>query len=65
MSDGARVIDCDQHLYESRTMWRDHIDPEHTDDALAIVDDELGYSWVCWRDRRLELADVQHPRGHR
>ena len=62
MTDGARVIDCDQHLYESRTMWRDHIDPEHVDDALAIVDDELGHPWLCWGDRRLELADVQHPR---
>jgi len=28
------VIDCDQHLYESRTLWRDHIDPTHADDAL-------------------------------
>jgi predicted TIM-barrel fold metal-dependent hydrolase len=62
MSDGAKVIDCDQHLYESRTMWRDHIDPEHADDALEIVDDDLGYSWVCWRDQRIELADVQQPR---
>lgn len=62
MSDGAKVIDCDQHLYETRTMWRDHIDPAHADDALAIVDDDLGYAWLCWGDRRLELADVQHPR---
>jgi predicted TIM-barrel fold metal-dependent hydrolase len=61
MTDGARVIDCDQHLYESRTMWRDHIDPQHADDALAIVDDELGYSWLRWGEQRLELADVQHP----
>jgi predicted TIM-barrel fold metal-dependent hydrolase len=61
MSDGAPVIDCDQHLYESREMWREHIDPEHRDDALAIVDDELGYPWLCWGARRLELADVQHP----
>jgi predicted TIM-barrel fold metal-dependent hydrolase len=61
MSDGTRVIDCDQHLYEAREMWRDHIDPDQRDDALAIVDDELGYPWLCWRGRRLELADVQHP----
>jgi predicted TIM-barrel fold metal-dependent hydrolase len=61
MSDGAKVIDCDQHLYESRAMWRDHIEPRQRDDALAIVDDELGYPWLSWRGRRLELADVQHP----
>lgn len=75
MSDGAaphaRVIDCDQHLYESRTMWRDHIDPQHRQEALAIVDDDLGYPWLVWRDRRIEMCDVQQPRdtgalgGHR
>ena len=62
MTDGAQVIDCDQHLYEPRRLWREHIDPEHRDDALAIVDDELGYPWLTWRDRRIELCDVQHPR---
>ena len=62
MTDGTSVIDCDQHLYETRTMWREHIDPEHRDDALAIVDDDLGYPWLVWRERRLELCDVQHPR---
>ena len=55
------VIDCDQHLYESRTTWADHIDPGARDDALAIVDDELGYPWLEWRGRRLQLADVQVP----
>jgi hypothetical protein len=40
------VVDCDQHLYESRTTWGDHMDPAARDDALAIVDDELGYPWL-------------------
>ena len=57
------IIDCDQHLYESRTLWRDHIDPAHRDDALAIEDDELGYAWVTWRGGPLEMADVQLPKG--
>jgi predicted TIM-barrel fold metal-dependent hydrolase len=61
MADGATVIDCDQHLYECRTMWRDHVDPAGRDDALAIVDDDLGYAWLTWRGQRLELADVQFP----
>jgi hypothetical protein len=56
-----RIIDCDQHLYESRTTWADHMDPASRDDALAIVDDELGYPWLQWRGRRLQLADVQQP----
>jgi predicted TIM-barrel fold metal-dependent hydrolase len=55
------VIDCDQHLYESRTLWAEHIDPSHRGDALAIVDDDLGYPVLSWRGRPLQLADVQLP----
>ncbi|HTZ08790.1 MAG TPA: hypothetical protein VMB72_06950 [Acidimicrobiales bacterium] len=55
------VVDCDQHLYESRSLWADHIDPALRDEALAIVDDDLGYAWLTWRDRRLDVADVQLP----
>ena len=55
------VIDSDQHLYETRTLWADHVDPAQRDEALAIVDDELGYPWLTWRDHRLDLADVQLP----
>lgn len=44
-------------------MWLDHIDPVHRDDALGVVDDELGYAWLTWRGRRLQLADVQLPRA--
>ncbi len=55
------AIDSDQHLYETRTLWADHIDPGRQDDALAIVDDELGYPWLTWQGQRLDLADVQLP----
>jgi predicted TIM-barrel fold metal-dependent hydrolase len=55
------VVDSDQHLYETRTMWGDHIDPDRREDALRIVDDELGYPWLTWRDRKLQPADVQQP----
>ena len=57
----APVVDSDQHLYESRSMWRDHIDPARREDALHIDDDELGYPWLTWRGRRLQPADVQRP----
>jgi len=57
----APIIDSDQHLYEYRTLWGDHIDPAHRADALAIVDDEAGYSWVMWRGQQLGIADVQIP----
>jgi predicted TIM-barrel fold metal-dependent hydrolase len=55
------IIDVDQHLFEPRSMWRDHIDPSLRDDALAITDDALGYSWLTWRGERLYLAEVQFP----
>jgi hypothetical protein len=42
-------------------MWQDHIDPAQRDDALAIVDDDLGYPWLTWRGKRLETCDVQLP----
>jgi predicted TIM-barrel fold metal-dependent hydrolase len=55
------IIDSDQHLHEPRTMWADHIDPGKKDEALRVVDDELGYSWLTWRDKRLQMTDVQFP----
>jgi predicted TIM-barrel fold metal-dependent hydrolase len=42
-------------------MWADYIDPHRRDEALALVDDPLGYTWLTWRGRRLELADVHQP----
>ena len=55
------VIDSDQHLYETRDLWADHIDPAQRDEALALDDDDLGYTWLTWRGRRIELADVHLP----
>ena len=55
------MIDSDQHLYEPRTMWADHVDPGHRDDALGLTDDDLGYTWLTWRGERLDLADVHLP----
>ena len=57
------AVDSDQHLYEHRTLWLDHADPNRRDDALRIVDDDLGYPWLTWRGRRLRPVDVQLP-GH-
>lgn len=56
-----RVIDVDQHLHEPRAMWRDYIDPNLRDHALAIEDDELGYAWLTWRGERLYPAEIQVP----
>jgi predicted TIM-barrel fold metal-dependent hydrolase len=56
-----RTVDADQHIFEPRTMWRDHIDPAFRDTALAIEDDDLGYAWLTWQGRRLYLAEPQRP----
>ncbi len=55
------VIDSDQHLYEYRGLWEEHIDPARRGDAIRFVDDALGHVRVEWRDRVLSVADVQTP----
>ena len=42
-------------------MWSDYIDPGLRDEALSMVDDDRGYTWLTWRGRRLEVADVHQP----
>jgi predicted TIM-barrel fold metal-dependent hydrolase len=56
-----RIIDVDQHLFESRTTWADHIDPARRSDALCISDDEAGWPWLTWRDRQLTPLEVPIP----
>ena len=55
------IIDSDQHLYESRTLWREHIDPAMRDEALRIEDDATGTPRLRWRDREIGIAEVQVP----
>jgi predicted TIM-barrel fold metal-dependent hydrolase len=55
------VIDSDQHLFEYRGLWEEHVDPALRDQALRFVDDPLGHVHVVWRDRVLSVADVQLP----
>ena len=57
----ARVIDSDQHLYEGRSLWADYIDPAARHEALRLVDDDFGYTYLAWRDTHLSLADVHLP----
>ncbi len=55
------MIDSDPHLFEPRDLSARYIDPAAREDALAIVDDDLGHAWLTWRGRRLGLADIQWP----
>jgi predicted TIM-barrel fold metal-dependent hydrolase len=54
-------IDSDQHLYEYRGLWGEHIEPALRDEAIRFVDDRLGHVRVQWRDQVLAAADVQVP----
>ena len=56
-----QTIDVDQHLFESRTTWSEHIDPAHRSDALSITDDEGGWPWLTWREQRLTPLEVPIP----
>jgi len=56
-----QTIDVDQHLFEARTTWFDHIDPTHRSDALSIADDEAGWPWLTWRGTRLTPLEVPIP----
>ncbi len=58
---GARVIDSDQHLFESRTLWEDHLERGRADRALRITDDDAGNAWLTWQGRRIVMADVTLP----
>ena len=57
----THIVDSDQHLYEPRSLWADHIDPSARHEALSLVDDDLGYTWLSWREHKLSLADVHLP----
>jgi predicted TIM-barrel fold metal-dependent hydrolase len=55
------VIDSDQHLYEYRGLWEEHIDPTMRSEAIRFSDDPLGHVRVTWREHVLAVADVQMP----
>lgn len=42
-------------------MWEELCDPSERDDAIRLVDDDLGWTHVRWRDRELGMAEVQTP----
>jgi len=56
------VIDADTHLFESRSLWAEHLPPARRDLAVRIEDDDLGYAWLTTPDgTRVHLAEVHTP----
>ena len=56
-----RIIDADSHLYETRSLWTDHVPQAQRPLALRIEDDEHGNAWLAFRDRRIEVLGVHEP----
>jgi predicted TIM-barrel fold metal-dependent hydrolase len=55
------IIDSDSHLYETRTLWADHLPARDRDLALRIADDESGYPWLTLGDERIEVLGLHRP----
>lgn len=55
------IVDSDQHLYESRGLWREQIEPRWREEALEIADDERGNPILLWRGAPIGVASVQIP----
>lgn len=55
------LIDSDTHLFEPRDLWRSYADPKDRDLALHMEEDELGYVWLMFGDRRLRMGGPHTP----
>jgi predicted TIM-barrel fold metal-dependent hydrolase len=56
------VIDADTHLFETRSLWADHLPADRRHLAVGIEEDDLGYAWLTAPDgRRIHLAEVHTP----
>lgn len=49
-----RIIDADQHLFESRNLWAEHAPTADKGKLLSIVDDDRGYSWLAVGGQRTD-----------
>ncbi len=58
----AAVIDADTHLFETPSLWIDHLPARRRHLALRMVDDDQGYTWLTGPDGdRIHLAEVHTP----
>jgi len=56
------VIDADTHLFETPSMWADHLPATRRHLAVAIETDGLGYAWLTSPSgERIHLAEVHTP----
>jgi hypothetical protein len=56
------VIDADTHLFETPSLWADHLPTSRRSLAVTIEKDELGYAWLTAPGgERIHLAEVHTP----
>jgi predicted TIM-barrel fold metal-dependent hydrolase len=56
------VIDADTHLFETPSMWADHLPVSRRNLAVKIEKDDLGYAWLTAPGgERIHLAEVHTP----
>jgi hypothetical protein len=55
------IIDADSHFFEQPGLWREHMPSSERDLALDVEEDELGYSWLTHRGRRLLQCYISEP----
>jgi predicted TIM-barrel fold metal-dependent hydrolase len=54
-------IDCDTHLFEPADLWGRYVDPADRELALRIAEDDLGYPWLMYGERKLGIAEPHRP----
>ena len=57
----TKIIDADSHFFEQPGLWRDHMPASQRHLALDIEEDELGYTWLTHRDKRLLQCYISQP----
>ena len=57
----TKVIDADSHMFEQPGLWRDHMPSSQQHLALALEEDELGYTWLTHRGKRLLQCYISEP----
>lgn len=55
------LIDCDTHLFEPVDLWARYADPAERHRALRMEEDDLGYTWLRWGDKRITMGEPHQP----
>jgi len=56
-----RILDADSHLFERPDLWQTYADRSEREDALVILNDDLGHPWLTHRGRPLTLTWTSEP----